>query len=321
MNKIMSTFGGKKLLILLAIPFLAAACNSQPTAESTKNSESVNSQTSAQPQTQGRAVFSITDATPDIQNVTAVQITIDKLEVLSSGQAWVTVNSTAKTFDLMALKTSGTAQLIADLQLPVGTYNQIRLHVTKVVVTKAGVQSEAKLPSNELKIVGKVVVKPDATASVKFDFLLDKSLHLTGNGMFILAPVIKLDSQSDARVQINANNEVKLESGQEEESIMMGSDENGMMKNNFEFDSNQKLDLTNNGSMHMMDNNQSETGLKIDAQKAIDIAIKNGSIDLSISVKLETKDGKKVWHVVGKQGLSLADVFVDAQTGVIVMAQ
>jgi len=218
----------------------------------------------------------------------------------------------------MQLKASGSSQILADVQIPAGTYSQVRLHVVSVMVTKAGATTTAKLPSSELKLVGKLVVKADATASFNLDFMLDKSLHLTGSGMFILTPVIKLDSQSDAQVQINDTDKVKVESGTEEDSSTLGSNENGELKTDFQLNDNLKLDVTGTSTIHVIDPGQSESSVKVSAQKAVSIALQSGQIDLSISVKLEVQNGKKVWHVVGQKALNLVDVFVDAQTGAVV---
>lgn len=318
MKNIISAFSGKKLLFLLAIPLIAAGCGSQKTAENS------NANMQSQSQAQGRAVFSITDASASLQNISSVTLTVDKLEVhsTSTDQGWVVVSTQPKTFDLLQLKQSGLAQILADVQIATGTYDQIRLHVTNVTVVKAGVASQAKLPSNELKIVGKVVVGQNGTASVLLDFMLDKSLHLTGNGTFIFTPVIKLDSKSDAQVNVKSDNSVEVQGGKEEENETVGMDADGEVKVNFQLDdSKDKLDLTSDGVIHVMENDQSETAVKISADQAVQISLKNNSIDVAISVKLETQNGKKVWHVSGTRALVLVNVFVDANSGTIVSIQ
>ncbi|MDO8626106.1 MAG: hypothetical protein Q7K39_01445 [Candidatus Magasanikbacteria bacterium] len=50
----------------------------------------------------------------------------------------------------------------------------------------------------------------DATNSVKLDFIADQSLHLTGNGKFIFAPVVKLESRSKADVQVGSDDSVAV---------------------------------------------------------------------------------------------------------------
>lgn len=316
-----SRFAGKKLLFLFAIPLVAMGCNSQPSATNSNSQNSANVQTENQTQAQGRVVFSVTDASAEMQNVTSVTLMTDKLEVHSAAQGWVVVSSQPRTFDLLKLKQSGTLQVLADSQIAAGAYDQIRLHVTSVTVVKSGVSSQAKLPSDQLIIVGKVVVSQSGTASVVLDFILDKSLHLTGNGSFILTPVIKLDSKSEAQVQVKEDGSVETQEGTENDNETFGSDENGNLNANFEMDSKTKLDVTQSGAIHVEDSNKSETGLKISAEQAVQISLKAGKIDTVVSVKLETQNGKEVWHVTGTLALALTSVFVDANTGVIVMVQ
>ncbi|MEK6943421.1 MAG: hypothetical protein AABX00_05145 [Nanoarchaeota archaeon] len=58
------------------------------------------------------------------------------------------------------------------------------------------------MPSGQLKIIGNLTVNKDSTSTVKFDFIADESLHITGNGLYIFAPVIKLETREKAYVKI-----------------------------------------------------------------------------------------------------------------------
>src|SRR3989338_7730567 len=122
---------------------------------------------------QGRVVFAVTDAAASLENLTSVTMSVNKVEVQSASKGWVTVSDKAYDFDLLKLKKSGALELLADVKLDADIYNQIRLNISKVVVVKAGQSLEAKLPSSELKIVGRVVVEADSTSTAVLDFLLD----------------------------------------------------------------------------------------------------------------------------------------------------
>jgi len=175
----------------------------------------------------GRAVFTISDAAADMGNVTSVLLTVDSVEAHNNATGWVTVMSTQKTYDLLQLKASGVMALLADVNLSAGTYQQIRLNISKVVIVDANVSHDAKLPSSELKIVGKLVVSSNSTAIVNLDFIVDRSLHVTGNGSYILAPVVKLETRENATVRINARNETEVDDGEVSTDIEVGMDENG----------------------------------------------------------------------------------------------
>ncbi len=306
----------KKLLFLLAIPLIAASCNNKQAS----NQGAIN-QNQVKTSGQGRVVFSIKDAPPTLQNITAVNVAIDKVELHSLTDAWIVATSTVQTYDLLKLKESGVSKLLADAQVAAGTYDQIRLHITKVAVEEGGTQIQAKLPSNTLKIKAKVVVGANSTASVLLDFDLDKSLHILGNEKIILTPVIKLESKSDASVNINKDNEVEVSDGDIQEDAIVGTDENGETERNFTLDQNAKLDITTSGAIHIESADQSESSVKINAQQATEIALESGQITVVVSVKMDTENGQKVWKVTGTSNLQLKSVYVNAATGAIVRGE
>src|SRR3989344_9211444 len=114
---------------------------------------------------EGRVVFTITDAAADMGTVTSVMITVDSVRVHSETEGWVTVSSEQKTFDLLKLKAEASQELLADVKLEEGTYQQLRLDISKVLVVDAEGEHEAKLPSGELKIVGDLEVKANSTST------------------------------------------------------------------------------------------------------------------------------------------------------------
>ena len=297
------------LLSLLGLVLLGAGCNQS-------SETSLNSSNSSSPTT-GRIVFSVTDAAANLNNINSVNLTISEVELQSAQRGWVTLSTTPKTFDLLELKESGLAQLLVDTDIPADTYNQIRLQVDKAMVTAEG-QSEtaAKLPSNTIKIVGKVQVNADTTSSIVLDFLLDQSLHTTGSGQFILLPVIKVDGATNADVEIDAQNSVKVKSGQKGLQLTVGTDISGETHLNLPIYVN--LDLTNKGIIKAESEVDSDKGVKIDAQQAADLAVSSGQITTAISVQIENKNNVKVWRVTGLKGLTTAVVYVNASTGTIV---
>lgn len=177
--------------------------------------------------TTGRVVFAMTDAAADMGAVSSVKVTVDSVRVHNEAQGWVTVTSTPQTYDLLALKASGDTVLLADLQLSEGSYQQIRLDISKVVVTDADGDHEAKLPSGELKIVGGLEVEANTTSAVTFDFIADESLHVTGNGQYILAPVVRLETRTDADVEVRADKRVEVSGGNVKTDIKVGMDLEG----------------------------------------------------------------------------------------------
>jgi len=176
---------------------------------------------------EGRVVFSITDAAANMSAVTSVMVTVDSVRVHSATEGWLTVSSEPQTFDLLKLKAEGSQELLADVTLKEGTYQQLRLDISKVVVVDADGEHEAKLPSGELKIVGDLEVKANSTSTATFDFIADESLHITGNGEYILAPVVQLETKTDAEVEVKADQKVEVKAGKTKASVKVGMDAEG----------------------------------------------------------------------------------------------
>lgn len=206
----------------------------------------------------GTVVFGITDAAEDMDGVSSIFVTVDKVEMHSTGDNWVTVSSATKEYDLLVLKQSGAVALLASSDVAAGTYDQVRLMISKVVVIKNGVEMEAKLPSGELKIIGNIVVNADKTSSVVFDFIADKSLHITGNGKFIFAPVIRIEKQGDATVELKSNDEIDIKDGEKEDDENVGMDEKGEIKTNFELKGKFSIDLDDNIKFESDDDNDDD---------------------------------------------------------------
>ena len=175
----------------------------------------------------GKAMFSISDPAADMGAVSSIQLTIDSVRVHSQGGAWTTLSTNPQTFDLLELRAKGASQLLAQADLAAGSYDQMELNISRVVVIDDKGQHEAKLPSNKLHLQGELEVQTNATATANFDFLADKSLHLTGEGHYILAPVIQLETRANAIAQIQPNNEMQVSGGAITTEAELGIDVEG----------------------------------------------------------------------------------------------
>lgn len=189
----------------------------------------------------GKVVFAVTDVTADIKDVSSINVTVNQISVHSALKGWVTVSSATKEFDLLKLKNSNTLELAAEANLETDTYDQIRLNISKVVVVKGGQSMEAKIPSNTLTLKGKLVVNENTTSTIVFDFLADKSLHITGSGKFILAPVVRVETKSGATVSFEGK-KVKIAGGKIEHENTQSMDEKGEVEVGVIFNEKDELD-------------------------------------------------------------------------------
>ena len=122
----------------------------------------------------------------------------DTVSISDSG-GWQILSTTAKTYDLLALQ-NGVFTTIGEGTLPAGTYSQIRLKLgagSTVVVD--GTTYPLKVPSgmqSGLKLNGTFVVPAGGNTDVGLDFDASRSLHQTGNGQWMLKPVVRVVSIS-----------------------------------------------------------------------------------------------------------------------------
>jgi hypothetical protein len=208
----------------------------------TSNSSTYNT-TGTQNQAKGTMVLSVTDAAASMKNVSEVTMVVDKVDVYSNTQGWVTVSQTPQTFNLLELKSKNQAKLLVQADVPTDTYSQIKFHVSQLAVTESGVVKNAVLPSNDFNLSANVTVAPNVDASATFDIMADKSLHKTAKGDFVFAPVVTFNSSSNANVQVDANNVVTISGGTANPSVNAGMDVDGTVKANFQIDPSAKLDV------------------------------------------------------------------------------
>ncbi|MEO5635098.1 MAG: DUF4382 domain-containing protein [Candidatus Paceibacterota bacterium] len=257
---------GKALgIILAAIVIIGAGVYlmNRPEGEVQDNTNVTTTPTQPQNVAQGRAIFSVTDAAVNMSTISEINMEVSQVSVHNATSGWAVVSTTPRTYGLLALNAKNESDLLADIRLPAGTYDQVRLMINSVVVkTKAGATKVAKLPSGELKINTIFVVNADQTSSLNFDFLADKSLHVTtANGEYIFAPVVKTESRSNADVTINGDNSVLIVGGTKDDSSTEGMDIDGTVKTNFQIDSSQKLDIDANNMIKL--NGATSSGVKL----------------------------------------------------------
>jgi len=122
----------------------------------------------------------------------------EQQQTQQDGGEWLTINlsDNATTFDLLTIK--GIEQFLGASQAEAGKYTQIRLVVDKVEVTLGDKKpQEAKLPSNELKLVRPFDVVAGETTVILLDFEADKMVTVTGAGNIMVKPVIKLSIRQE----------------------------------------------------------------------------------------------------------------------------
>lgn len=104
---------------------------------------------------------------------------------------WRTIVESESGIDVDLLNASGTrSAFLGEADLEAGTYTQIRVHVIEAYGIEDGERSDFFVPSGTLKLVRSFEVQADQETKITLDFDLDRSLKQTGNGQWILTPVV-----------------------------------------------------------------------------------------------------------------------------------
>jgi hypothetical protein len=128
----------------------------------------------------------------------AVNIAVDSVRVhVDSGDSlngWYTISRFPAMYDLLQY-TGGKDTIIAEGQIPAGYYSQIRLYIgvgSNVVVN--GVAHPLEIPSGSqsgLKLNIQTTIVGGVRYVLVLDFDASRSIVVTGNGRYLLKPVIK----------------------------------------------------------------------------------------------------------------------------------
>ena len=127
---------------------------------------------------------------PDLDNVFAEVDKIEAYLAAGSESKWITIVDSPNTFDL--LRVEQIHKFLGQQEIPAGTYTQIRFEIGQAVVVAEGQAYIAKVPSGKLTFGRPFTVSEGQTTVVTIDFEGQRSLHLNGEGDYILTPEVKL---------------------------------------------------------------------------------------------------------------------------------
>lgn len=139
-------------------------------------------------------------------NYDEVNVFIERVEVNNSesDEGWVELNSPQQSYDLLKL-TNGATEVLGSAELPVGTYEQVRLILSSeghsVVVD--GEEHSMFVPSGAqtgIKLNVNAEIEPDFTYTMLLDFDAARSVVVRGNQQagedYLLKPVIKATNEA-----------------------------------------------------------------------------------------------------------------------------
>jgi len=179
-------------LVVFAVILGAVACDNSPSSNPSGQSARFNLRLTDSPFSDARAEL------VTFSEVTAHRTDSDWTRVPFAGGA------TARTCDLKKLQAS--EDVLGTGPLPPGDYTQVRLVVQSArlyfdnpadgpacaaaITAPAGRMADLRIPSGEVKLNRGFTLTPESTTTMLVDFDGDKSIHQTGNGTYMMSPVI-----------------------------------------------------------------------------------------------------------------------------------
>lgn len=278
---------GAVIVVLVIIGVLSYQKNSKVAQPATDNKSG------------GSLYIGVTDKSADIKNVNDVDLSVKKIEMHSATNGWITVSSSERKYALFSLKANGQVKLyIKKDNVPSGFYDKVRVTLGDVVVhTKTKGDIKATMPSSQIVMNVAVQVNDNKNTHIKLDFLADKSLHVTSDGKYVFAAVLKMESRSNADVTVASNDNVNVSGGTVDGDVNVGIDLDGSSRSNFELDTDNsfKIESDNGGEIKFMlggksftsddskdredevDNNGTKINTKVDGSSNNSMKMENGS--------------------------------------------
>lgn len=176
----------------------------------------------------GATLFTISDS-PMQYNISAVYVKLNSISIHSETNGkWYKIPS-YETFNLVELR--NISKVIAGAEMPYGNYNEVVLNVSNVEATVNGTNESVFLPSGKLRIFDEFNISGNSTNIINFDFNLERSIHIAGDGKIIMMPVIGVGCAGSHNVSTYSGF-VTPAHFRNFKPILFGMAANGMMERN-----------------------------------------------------------------------------------------
>jgi len=154
------------------------------------------------------AMFNLRITDSPFSDARAVLVTFSEVTAHRSDSDWTAIpfaaGATSRTCDLKKLENS--EDILGTGPLPAGDYTQVRLVVQSArlyfdnpsagpacaatIAVPAGAAADVRIPSGEVKLNRGFRLTAEDTTTMLLDFDGDRSIHHTGNGAYLMNPVI-----------------------------------------------------------------------------------------------------------------------------------
>lgn len=139
----------------------------------------------------GNFVFMVSDEVNAIEDFSTVDVTIEKVRLLLTGEqeGWVEFTPSTQEFNLAALPGDTTQELWRG-NVPIGEYTRVVIEVSQVtgVLKETNETIEIKLPSNKLQLKIPFNVSADSVTSFTFDLTVVNTGNAQDGAKYLLKP-------------------------------------------------------------------------------------------------------------------------------------
>ncbi|MDD4251360.1 MAG: hypothetical protein PHX27_04180 [Candidatus ainarchaeum sp.] len=217
----------KSMTVLIALIFVVFLLGCTTTNNDNTNLTNSNLSSQVENNATGRTVIALTDAAADMGVVNEVKVTINSVQVYNLEKGWVTVSTESKTYDLLELNFEGKTVVLADVNIATDNYTKIKLNISNIVINDDKGKHTAAIPSNEIIVDAIVNVGENSANIATFDIIANESLNISSTGDYVFAPVVKIETKSDAKINIEPNGNVIVSGGKTQTNVKVGMDLNG----------------------------------------------------------------------------------------------
>ena len=151
-----------------------------------------------------------------------------------------------------------------------------------VVHTKTKGDVKAVIPGSQVVINTRLKINNGADSHFKIDFMADKSLHATSDGKFVFAPVVQVESRSNAQINVGSDDMVQVSGGTVDTNTTIGVDLSGSSRVNYQLQTDSSLKInseTNSQTTFILQGKNFTADTSIDQENQLD---KNGSVDANL---------------------------------------
>jgi hypothetical protein len=179
------------VIVVFALALGSFACDDSPSSPSGQS-----------------AMFNLRLTDSPFSDARSVLVTFSEVTAHRSDSNWTTVpfagGATSRTCDLKKLEAS--EDVLGTGPLPAGDYTQVRLEVQSAriyfdnpsvgpacattIIAPAGSAADVRIPSGTVKLNRGFKLTSEAQTTMLLDFDGDRSIHQTGNGTYMMNPVI-----------------------------------------------------------------------------------------------------------------------------------